>query len=476
MNADGMTAVEIAAAVRGGTRSARSVVEAHLAAIDAREAEIHACNTVLTDAALAAADAVDAAVARGEDPGPLAGVPVALKDNLCTQGIPTTCSSRILEGWLPPYTATVVQRVTDAGGIPIAKTNLDEFAMGSSTENSAFGVTRNPHDLTRVSGGSSGGSAAAVAAGFAPLALGSDTGGSIRQPASLCGVVGVKPTYGLVSRYGLIAFASSLDQIGPFAQTVHDAALLLETIWGYDRMDSTSIRAETPVLGRSGDVTGLRVGIVEELTDVDGIAPEVRAAVERAATALGAAGATVDRVSVPSATYGLSAYYLIAPAEASSNLARYDGVRYGARVDGADVADMNAKTRAAGFGPEVKRRIMLGTYALSAGYYDAYYGKAQKVRTLIIRDFATAYEHFDVLLSPTAPTEAFEIGAKSADPLAMYLSDVCTIPTNLAGHAAITVPFGVGAAGLPVGVQVLAPALGEPVMFRVARALEAAAS
>ncbi len=470
-----MTAIQIADAVRRGERTARSVVEGYLAAIDAREAEIHACNTVLADSALAAADVVDAAVARGEDPGPLAGVPVALKDNLCTRGIATTCSSKILDGWLPPYTATVVDRLVAAGGIPIAKTNLDEFAMGSSTENSAFGTTRNPHDVTRVPGGSSGGSAAAVAAGFAPLALGSDTGGSIRQPAALCGVVGVKPTYGLVSRYGLIAFASSLDQIGPFAQNVDDAALLLETIWGHDRMDSTSIESEPPALGRSGDVSGLRVGIVEELTDVDGIAPEVRAAVERAAASLKAAGATVDRVSVPSCAYGLSAYYLIAPAEASSNLARYDGVRYGLRADGVDVADMNAKTRAAGFGPEVKRRIMLGTYALSAGYYDAYYGKAQKVRTLIIRDFAAAYERFDVLLSPTAPTEAFEIGAKTADPLAMYLSDVCTIPTNLAGHAAMSVPFGVGAAGLPIGVQVLAPALGEPVMFRAARALEAAA-
>ncbi len=470
------TALEIAAAVRRGDRSARSVVEEHLATIASRDGEIHACNAVLDDQARTAADAIDAAVARGEDPGPLAGVPVALKDNLCTRGIPTTCSSRILDGWLPPYTATVVQRITDAGGIPIAKTNLDEFAMGSSTENSAFGVTHNPHDLTRVAGGSSGGSAAAVAARYAPLALGSDTGGSIRQPAALCGVVGVKPTYGLVSRYGLIAFASSLDQIGPFAATVDDAALMLETIWGHDPMDSTSITAAPGPLSGGADVAGLRVGIVEELTDVDGIAPEVRAAVERAASALAAAGARVDRVSVPSCTFGLSAYYLIAPAEASSNLARYDGVRYGLRVDGEDVADMNAQTRAAGFGPEVKRRIMLGTYALSAGYYDAYYGKAQKVRTLIIRDFAVAYEHFDVLLSPTAPTEAFRIGEKTADPLAMYLSDVCTIPTNLAGHAAMTVPFGVGAEGLPVGVQVLAPALGEAVMFRTARALEAAAS
>jgi aspartyl-tRNA(Asn)/glutamyl-tRNA(Gln) amidotransferase subunit A len=470
-----VTAREIADAVRSGARTARAVVEEHLAAIDAREAELHTSNLVLRDEARASADAIDAAVARGEDPGPLAGVPVALKDNLCTRGVPTTCSSRILEGWLPPYTATVVQHVVDAGGIPIAKTNLDEFAMGSSTENSAFGVTRNPHDPTRVAGGSSGGSAAAVAAGFAPLGLGSDTGGSIRQPAALCGVVGVKPTYGRVSRYGLIAFASSLDQIGPFATTVDDAALLLETIWGHDRMDSTSIDGVPSPLVGGADVAGLRVGVVSELTDVDGIDPQVRAAVERAAGALEAAGATVDRVSVPSCVYGLSAYYLIAPAEASSNLARYDGVRYGMRVDGADVADMNAKTRDAGFGPEVKRRIMLGTYALSAGYYDAYYGKAQKVRTLIIRDFADAYERFDVLLSPTSPTEAFTIGEKASDPLAMYLSDVCTIPTNLAGHCAVSVPFGTGAAGLPIGVQVLAPALGEPVMFRTARALEAAA-
>jgi aspartyl-tRNA(Asn)/glutamyl-tRNA(Gln) amidotransferase subunit A len=470
-----MSAREIADAVRSGARTARAVVEEHLAAIDARESELHTCNAVLRDEALGAADAVDAAVAQGVDPGPLAGVPVALKDNLCTRGIPTTCSSRILEGWCPPYTATVVQHVVDAGGIPIAKTNLDEFAMGSSTENSAFGVTRNPHDPTRVAGGSSGGSAAAVAAGFAPLGLGSDTGGSIRQPAALCGVVGVKPTYGRVSRYGLIAFASSLDQIGPFATTVDDAALLLETIWGHDRMDSTSIVDGPAPLDGGPDVSGLRVGVVSELTDVDGIDPQVRTSVEHAATALEDAGASVDRVSVPSCVYGLSAYYLIAPAEASSNLARYDGVRYGLRVDGSDVADMNARTRDAGFGPEVKRRIMLGTYALSAGYYDAYYGKAQKVRTLIIRDFAAAYERFDVLLSPTAPTEAFAIGEKASDPLAMYLSDVCTIPTNLAGHCAVSVPFGTGAAGLPIGVQVLGPALGEPVVFRGARALEAAA-
>jgi aspartyl-tRNA(Asn)/glutamyl-tRNA(Gln) amidotransferase subunit A len=471
-----VSAREVAAAVRSGERSARSVVEEHLAAIRGREDEIHAFNLVMDEDALRGADAIDASVARGDDPGPLAGVPVALKDNLCTRGVATTCSSKILDRWEPPYTATVVERVVAAGGVPIGKTNLDEFAMGSSTENSAFGATRNPRDPSRVPGGSSGGSAAAVAAGFAPLALGSDTGGSIRQPAALCGVVGVKPTYGRVSRYGLIAFASSLDQIGPFAETVDDAALLLETVWGHDPMDSTSIGSTPAPLGDAPDVSGLRVGIVEELTDVDGIQPEVKAAVEAAAGGLEAAGAKVERVKVPSCTYGLSAYYLIAPAEASSNLARYDGVRYGLRVDGDDVADMNAKTRAAGFGAEVKRRIMLGTYALSAGYYDAYYGKAQKVRTLIIRDFARAYESFDVLLSPTSPTTAFELGARTADPLAMYLSDVCTIPTNLAGHAAMTVPFGTGADDLPVGVQVLAPALGEPVMFRVARAIEGLAA
>ncbi|HXY92995.1 MAG TPA: Asp-tRNA(Asn)/Glu-tRNA(Gln) amidotransferase subunit GatA, partial [Acidimicrobiia bacterium] len=391
--------------------------------------------------------------------------------------VATTCSSRILEGWHPPYDATVVKRVRDAGAVEVGKTNLDEFAMGSSTENSAFGATRNPRNPSRVPGGSSGGSAAAVAAGYAPLGLGSDTGGSIRQPAALCGVVGAKPTYGKVSRYGLVAFASSLDQIGPFATTVADAALLLDVIAGHDPADSTSIAEPheplLPVVDHGID--GLRVGIIEELTDADGISPEVLAAVEQGALSLEKGGAVVDRVSVPSAVYGLSAYYLIAPAEASSNLARYDGVRYGLRVDGDDVAGMNARTRDAGFGPEVKRRIMLGTYALSAGYYDAYYGQAQRVRTLIIRDFARAYAQFDVLLSPTSPTVAFALGAKTADPLTMYLSDICTIPTNLAGHPAMSVPFGSGEDDLPVGVQVLAPALGESVMFRAARVLEASA-
>jgi aspartyl-tRNA(Asn)/glutamyl-tRNA(Gln) amidotransferase subunit A len=359
----------------------------------------------------------------------------------------------------------------------VGKTNLDEFAMGSSTENSAFGPTRNPRDPSRVPGGSSGGSAAAVAAGFAPLALGTDTGGSIRQPAALCGVVGAKPTYGLVSRYGLIAFASSLDQIGPIATTVADAAVLLDAMAGHDPLDSTSLLGDVPSASAALDegVDGLRVGVVSELINAEGIAPDVVNRVRQAADSLAAVGAKVDEVSVPAVIYGLSAYYLIAPAEASSNLARYDGVRYGMRKPGRDILEMYCATRAAGFGAEVKRRIMLGTYALSAGYYDAYYGQAQRVRTLIIRDFEAAYDQFDVLLAPTTPTTAFELGAKTADPLSMYLSDVCTIPSNLAGHPAVSVPFGTGDDGLPIGVQVLAPALGETVMFRVASALEAAA-
>jgi len=398
---------------------------------------------------------------------------VALKDNLCTTGIPTTCSSKILAGWRPPYDATVVERLRAAGAVTIGKTNLDEFAMGSSTENSAFGPTRNPHDITKVPGGSSGGSAVAVAAGFAALALGSDTGGSIRQPAALCGVVGAKPTYGRVSRYGLVAFASSLDQIGPFAADVGDAAALLDVIAGHDPADSTSIPEGAPSVSAhlAEGVDGLRVGVVQELLHAEGIAPDVAARARAAAEALEAAGAKVEEVSVPAVIYGLSAYYLIAPAEASSNLARYDGVRYGLRVGAPTTGEMYDRTRTAGFGPEVERRIMLGTYALSAGYYDAYYGKAQKVRTLIIRDFEAAYERCDVLLSPTSPTTAFALGAK-ADPLAMYLNDVCTIPSNLAGHPAMSVPYGVGDDGLPVGLQVMAPALDEVTMFRVAAALE----
>ncbi len=466
---------DMAASVRSGERSAIEVLEAALAVIEAGEPDVHAFNLVTSDEARDAARAVDARVAAGDDPGPLAGVPIAVKDNLCTRGVPTTCSSRILEGWRPPYDATVVQRLAAAGAVVVGKTNMDEFAMGSSTEHSAFGPTRNPHDTARVPGGSSGGSAAAVAAGFAPLALGSDTGGSIRQPASLCGVVGVKPTYGTVSRYGLVAFASSLDQVGPFAATVADAASLLEVVAGHDPLDSTSIPdVDVRVVDHLDDgVDGMRVGLITELVG-EGVAPDVARRVQAAGEALSAAGATVEEVSLPALTYGLSAYYLIAPAEASSNLARFDGVRYGLRVDAPTTNEMMVATRTAGFGDEVKRRIMLGTYALSAGYYDAYYGKAQKVRTLICDEFARAYERFDVLLSPTAPTTAFAFGANDADPLTMYLNDICTIPSNLAGHPAASVPFGTGDDGMPVGVQVLAPTLGEVAMFRAAAVLEGA--
>jgi aspartyl-tRNA(Asn)/glutamyl-tRNA(Gln) amidotransferase subunit A len=471
------TALDIAAAVRAGTHPAVDVVDEHLAAIEARDGEIHAFNLVLADEARRAALAVDRRVAAGEDPGPLAGVPIALKDNICTIGVPTTCSSRILEDWRPPYDATVVERLSDAGAIVIGKTNLDEFAMGSSTENSAFGPTRNPHDTSKVPGGSSGGSAAAVAAGFAGLGLGSDTGGSIRQPAALCGVVGMKPTYGRVSRYGLVAFASSLDQIGPLSRTVADAAALYEVIAGHDPCDATSIPEPVPDVsaGLADGVAGLRVGVVTELCEAEGIQPDVMARVRQAIDALEEAGAKVDEVSVPAVVYGLTAYYLINPAEASSNLARYDGVRFALRVDAPTTGEMYDRTRTAGFGAEVERRIMLGTYALSAGYYDAFYGKAQRVRTLIIRDLDAAYERFDVLVGPTAPSTAFAFGAKTADPLTMYMNDVCTIPSNLSGHPAISVPFGTGDDGLPVGVQVMAPALGEATMFRAAAAIEAAA-
>ena len=467
-----MSIAGTAGAVRAGERTAREVVDERLAAIESGDGALNAFNYVMAAEARAAADAVDRRVAAGEDPGRLAGVAVALKDNMCTRGVPTTCSSRILENWRPPYDATIVSRLAAAGAVVVGKTNLDEFAMGSSTENSAFGPTRNPHDTSRVPGGSSGGSAAAVAAGFVPAAFGSDTGGSIRQPAALCGVVGVKPTYGRVSRYGLVAFASSLDQIGPFASTVEDAALLFEVIAGHDPMDSTSVGEPAPsvVAGLADGVEGLRVGLTKEF--VEGADADIASRVEEAARALEKAGAVVSDASVPAAVYGLSAYYLIAPAEASSNLARYDGVRYGLRVEGDDVTSMYTATRAAGFGAEVKRRIMLGTYALSAGYYDAYYGQAQRVRTLIIRDFDAAYAQHDLLLGATSPTTAFEIGAKTENPLTMYLSDVFTIPSNLAGHPAISVPYGAGDDGLPVGVQVLAPALAEPLMFRAAAALE----
>ena len=468
------TVVDIARDIASGNTSAVEVLEHHLARINEREHDIHAFNLVTTEQARATAQQVDADIKAGKKLGPLAGVPIALKDNMCTRGIETTCSSKILEGWKPPYDATVVTRLQQAGAVMVGKTNLDEFAMGSSTENSAFGPTKNPLDTTRVPGGSSGGSAAAVAAGFAAASLGSDTGGSIRQPASLCGLVGVKPTYGLVSRQGIVAFASSLDQVGPFTHTVADAALMMEVIGGHDPLDSTSLPQPMPsltsVLGQG--VTGLRIGRLADMPD--GCEPEVLARMDAAYAALQAAGATIVDISLPSLSYCLTAYYLVAPAEASSNLARYDGVRYGMRVETADLHSMYGATRAAGFGAEVKRRIMLGTYALSAGYFDAYYGKALKVRRLIANDFVAAYEKCDVILTPTSPTVAFLLGDKTSDPLTMYLCDIFTIPTNLAGHAAMSVPFGTGAHNMPVGVQVLAPALGEPTMFRVAAELERA--
>ena len=470
----GRTVVDIAAAVANGSLSAVAVLEENLAAIAARESEVHAFNLVTTDRARERAIQIDADVQAGKKVGRLAGVTIALKDNMCTRGVETTCSSKILAGWKPPYDATVVRRLADEGAVFVGKTNLDEFAMGSSTENSAFGPTRNPLDTSRVPGGSSGGSAAAVAAGFATASLGSDTGGSIRQPAALCGLVGVKPTYGMVSRQGLVAFGSSLDQIGPFTTTVADAALMMEVIAGHDPLDSTSLPQPAPMLTGelSKGVQGMRIGRITDMPE--GSSPDVLAQLEAAFDALRAAGATVVDVQMPSMLYGLTAYYLVAPAEASSNLARFDGVRYGLRVDAKDLNSMYGATRAAGFGDEVKRRIMLGTYALSAGYYDAYYGKALKVRRLIADDFAKAYTKCDAILTPTSPTVAFKFGDKTSNPLAMYLCDVFTIPTNLAGHAAMSVPFGTGEAGLPVGVQILAPALGEAPMFRVAAELERA--
>ena len=471
-----MKAIEIAEKVSSGEISARSVVEQHIEIINDIEPDVNAFNLVTAEKALIYADEIDSKIASGETLGPLAGVPISVKDNLCTRGVETTCSSKILEGWKPPYDATVIEKLKEAGAIIIGKTNLDEFAMGSSTENSAFGPTRNPHNLERVPGGSSGGSAAAVAAGFSPLALGSDTGGSIRQPAALCGVVGVKPTYGRVSRYGLVAFASSLDQVGPFANTVSDAALALEVISGHDPRDSTSIPEKPLDISEVLDegVKGMRIGVIEELSGkgLGGISQDVLSRVEEAIKVLSNAGADVESASVPASVYGLSAYYVIAPAEASSNLARYDGIRFGPRTEAATTAETMTATRTKGFGDEVKRRIMLGTYALSAGYYDAYYGKSQRVRTLIMNDFAKAYEKFDILISPTAPTTAFPLGDKTADPMQMYLQDVCTIPSNLAGHPAMSVPFGSGADGMPVGIQILAPAMAEREMFQAAKILE----
>ncbi|MHA6784875.1 Asp-tRNA(Asn)/Glu-tRNA(Gln) amidotransferase subunit GatA [Pseudonocardia saturnea] len=474
-----LTAADLAAKIHSREVSAVEVAQAHLDRIGSVDGAVHAFLHVASDAALASAALVDESIAAGTAPAsPLAGVPLALKDVFTTADMPTTAGSRILEGWRPPYDATVTSRLRAAGVTILGKTNMDEFAMGSSTEYSAYGVTHNPWDLTRVPGGSGGGSAAALAAFEAPLAIGTDTGGSIRQPAAFTGTVGVKPTYGGVSRYGLIACASSLDQGGPCARTVLDAALLHEVIGGHDPLDSTSIDSPVPSVvaaareGANGDLSGLRVGVVRELTG-EGYQPGVQASFDAALRQLEKLGAEVVEVSCPHFEYGLAAYYLILPSEVSSNLARFDAMRYGLRVnEGASAEAVMAATREAGFGPEVKRRIILGTYALSSGYYDAYYGQAQKVRTLISRDFTAAFAQADVLVSPTTPTTAFPIGDKVDDPLAMYLNDLATIPTNLAGTAAMSVPSGL-ADGLPVGLQIMAPALGEAVMYRVAAAYEA---
>jgi aspartyl-tRNA(Asn)/glutamyl-tRNA(Gln) amidotransferase subunit A len=468
-----LTAVEVAGRIARREVSAVEVAQAHLDRIASHDGGYHAFLHVDTEGALAQARRVDA----GEVTGPLAGVPLALKDVIVTRGVPTTAGSKILEGWRPPYDATIVERMRDAGIVVLGKTNMDEFAMGSSTEHSAFGPTHNPWDLDRIPGGSGGGSAAAIAGFLAPLAIGTDTGGSIRQPAAVTGSVGAKPTYGGVSRYGLIAFSSSLDQAGPCARNVVDAALLHEVIAGYDSRDSTSINSPVPPVveaARSADVSGMRIGVVKQFAG-DGYQAGVTARFDEAVAALAGLGASVVEVSCPNFDYALAAYYLIAPSEASSNLARYDAMRYGMRVgdDGeASAEQVMAATREAGFGPEVKRRIILGTYALSAGYYDAYYGQAQKVRTLISRDFEAAFEQVDVLVSPTTPTTAFPIGERLDDPLAMYLADLCTIPSNLYGGPAMSVPCGLSDDGLPVGFQIMAPVLADDRLYRVGAALE----
>jgi len=470
-------ATTLAGLISSGESSAREVAQAHLDRIDGVDGAVHAFLHVDADGALAAADAVDAARSAGIPLGPLAGVPLALKDVLAMRGVPTTCGSKILEGWHPPYDASIVTRLRAAGLVILGKTNMDEFAMGSSTENSAYGPTHNPWDLDRIPGGSGGGSAAALAAYEAPLAIGTDTGGSIRQPASVTGTVGVKPTYGGTSRYGLVALASSLDQAGPCARTVLDTALLHEIIAGHDPRDSTSIDQPVPSVvaaARRGDVAGLRIGVVRELGG-DGYQPGVLARFDEALSVLTTLGAEITEVSCPHFEHALAAYYLILPSEASSNLARFDAMRFGLRVgdDGDHSAEeVMALTRAAGFGPEVKRRIIIGTYALSAGYYDAYYGSAQKVRTLVSQDFADAFEKVDVLVSPATPTTAFKLGERVDDPLAMYANDLCTIPSNLAGNASASFPCGLSDDGLPVGFQVMAPVLADDRLYQVGAALE----
>ena len=468
-----LTAHELTDAYRSGLTTPRAVTDAYLARIGALDDRVRAYLTVTADLAHEAAAASDARYRDAKPLGPLDGVPISYKDVLSTRGVKTTCGSRILESWVPPFDATVVQRLGAAGVVPLGKSNMDEFAMGSSTEHSAFHPTMNPWDLARVPGGSSGGPAAVVAGDLAAISLGTDTGGSIRQPAAFCGVVGLKPTYGRVSRYGLVAFASSLDQIGPFARDVRDAALVMNVIAGVDPHDATSV--DVPVSDYEGalahDIRGLKIGVLEY--EAAGMDPDVERAVRAAIELLRDLGASAQPVTLPTADYGLAAYYVIAPAEASSNLARYDGVKYGLRMPGKDLIDMESRTRAAGFGHEVKRRIMLGTYALSAGYYDAYYGKAQKVRTLIRRDFEAAFEKVDVIVGPTTPGVAFKHGEKE-DPLAMYLNDIFTVPANLSGNPGISVPCGFSAGGLPIGLHLVGRAFDEATLLRVAHAYEQA--
>jgi aspartyl-tRNA(Asn)/glutamyl-tRNA(Gln) amidotransferase subunit A len=469
------SAFEIREQVAGGQTSAVDVTRAYLDRAETLNPELACFLTIDHEGALAAAAQVDHARKAGETLGPLAGVPVAVKDNLCTRGVRTTCASKILGEYIPPYDAHVIEALRASGAVILGKTNLDEFAMGSSNENSAFGHVANPWAFDRAPGGSSGGSACAAAAGLAPLALGSDTGGSVRQPAAFCGITAIKPTYGRVSRYGLVAFASSLDQVGPMARSVGEAAALLEVIAGHDRRDATSADRETgayrDACGRG--VKGLRVGVVrdllEGLQDVD-----VRASVEASLAALEQQGAELVDVSLPHAKHAVSVYYLIATAEASSNLARFDGIRYGLRVSGEDLAETYTKTRAQGFGPEVRRRIMLGTYALSAGYYDAFYLKAQRVRTLIRRDYDTAFERCDVVATPTTPTPAFKLGEKTSDPLEMYLADIFTLPPSLAGLPAISTPCGKSSEGLPIGLQLVAAPFEEERLCSVAGVVEEA--
>lgn len=473
------SAHEMAAAMAAGEVTSEKLTQDHFARIADVDAEVHAFLYLDHEGALAQARAVDKARAAGEKVGPLAGVPLALKDVMVQKGIPTTAGSKILEGWRPPYDSTLVTRLKAAGVVILGKTNMDEFAMGSSTENSAYGPTHNPWDLTRIPGGSGGGSSAALAAFEAPLAIGTDTGGSIRQPAAVTGTVGVKPTYGGVSRYGLIAFSSSLDQAGPCARTVLDAALLHEVIAGHDPKDATSINAPVPQVvnaARNGNVKGVKIGVVKELNG-DGYQAGVRSRFEESLELLAKAGAEIVEVSCPNFEYALASYYLIAPSECSSNLARFDAMRYGMRVgdeDGVSAELVMNLTREVGFGREVKRRIILGTYALSSGYYDAYYGSAQKVRTLITQDFEKAFASADVLVSPTCPTTAFKIGDKVDDPLAMYLNDIATIPVNMAGIGGMSLPCGLAPEdGLPVGFQIMAPAMQDQRLYSVGAALEA---